>query len=42
MRCQKEIISGHNDIWSQQAMETYAALFRETEFLREEKPGARP
>jgi hypothetical protein len=38
VRCPKEIISGHNDIWSQQAMETYAALFREAEFLRAQTP----
>jgi len=36
MRCPKEIISGHNDIWSQQAMETYLALFRESEYLRKQ------
>jgi hypothetical protein len=42
MRCEKEIIRGHNDIWSQQAMETYAALFRETEYLRAQKPTPRP
>ena len=28
MRCPGEIINGHNDIWNQKAMETYAALFR--------------
>jgi hypothetical protein len=28
VRCPKEIISGHNDIWSQPAMDTYAALHR--------------
>jgi hypothetical protein len=28
IRCPGEIIGGHNDIWNQQAMETYAALFR--------------
>jgi hypothetical protein len=38
VRCEKEIISSHNDVWSQQAMETYAALLRETEFLRSQKP----
>jgi hypothetical protein len=28
VRCPKEIIAGHNDIWSQAAMDTYAALHR--------------
>ena len=28
LRCPKEIINGHNDIWSQAAMDTYAALHR--------------
>lgn len=28
IRCPAEIINDHNDIWNQQAMETYAALFR--------------
>ena len=28
MRCPKAIIGGHNDIWSQAAMDTYAALHR--------------
>ena len=41
MRCTKEIIRGHNDIWSLQAMETYAALFREAAWLREQKPASR-
>lgn len=27
-RCPKEIIAGHNDIWSQAAMDMYAALHR--------------
>jgi hypothetical protein len=27
IRCTKEIIKDHNDIWSQQAMDTYAALY---------------
>ncbi len=27
LRCTKEIIKDHNDIWSQQAMDTYAALY---------------
>jgi hypothetical protein len=34
MQCPKEIISGHDDIWNQQAMDMYAALFREEEYLR--------
>ena len=38
IRCEEEIINGHNDVWSMQAMETYAALLRETEFLRRQKP----
>jgi hypothetical protein len=42
VRCQKEIISGHNDVWSQPAMETYGALLRETEYLRNQKPDQRP
>jgi hypothetical protein len=41
MRCGKEIMRGHNDIWSLQAMETYAALFREAAWLREQKPASR-
>ncbi|MFN0080536.1 MAG: hypothetical protein ACKVY0_29055 [Prosthecobacter sp.] len=28
IRCPKELIGGHNDIWSAQAMEMYAALYR--------------
>ena len=32
------IIDGHNDVWNMQAMETYAALLREAEFLRSQKP----
>lgn len=28
IRCPKELIGGHNDIWSSQAMEMYAALYR--------------
>jgi hypothetical protein len=40
IRCEEEIIGGHNDVWSTQAMETYAALLRETEFLRAQKPKA--
>jgi len=39
MRCPKQIIRNHNDVWNQQAMDTYAALFRETEFLRTQPPG---
>jgi hypothetical protein len=38
IRCEKEIIGGHNDVWSTQAMETYAALLREAEFLRTQTP----
>ena len=38
IRCDKEIIDGHNDVWNMQAMETYAALLREAEFLRAQKP----
>jgi len=38
IRCDKEIIDGHNDVWNVQAMETYAALLREAEFLRAQKP----
>jgi hypothetical protein len=28
IRCPKEILSGHNDIWNQSAMDVYAALHR--------------
>ena len=28
LQCQKAIISSHTDIWSQAAMDTYAALHR--------------
>lgn len=28
IRCPKELISGHNDIWNSRAMEMYAALYR--------------
>lgn len=38
VRCPREIITGHNDIWSQQAMETYAALYRISDILREQQP----
>ena len=38
IRCPKQIIAGHNDVWSQQAMDTYEALFHETEFLRQAPP----
>jgi hypothetical protein len=38
IRCEGEIINGHNDVWSTQAMETYAALLRESEILRHQKP----
>ncbi len=36
VRCPKEIIFDHNDIWSQQAMDTYAALYRISLVLRDE------
>jgi hypothetical protein len=32
--CDKEIMGGHDDIWSSTAMETYAALFRAVEMRR--------
>jgi hypothetical protein len=38
IRCTKEIIKDHNDIWSQQAMDTYAALYSISLGLREQKP----
>jgi len=38
MRCPEEIMTGHNDIWSRQAMETYAALLAEVERLRKTEP----
>jgi hypothetical protein len=34
MRCNKEIIRNHNDVWSDSAMETYAALYRLVEWTR--------
>lgn len=36
IRCPPEIIFDHNDIWSQQAMDTYAALYRISLMLRNE------
>lgn len=36
IRCPKEIIADHSDIWSQQAMDTYAALYRIILVLRNE------
>lgn len=38
IRCTKEIIKDHNDIWSQQAIDTYAALYAISLALREQKP----
>jgi hypothetical protein len=38
IRCGKEIIKDHNDIWSQQAMDTYAALYRISLTLRTQRP----
>ncbi|HEY3659858.1 MAG TPA: hypothetical protein VGK91_01370 [Candidatus Udaeobacter sp.] len=38
IRCPKEIIKDHNDIWSQQAMDAYAALYAIALTLREDKP----
>ena len=38
IRCPKEIIKGHNDIWSQQAMDTYAALYAISLALGQKKP----
>ncbi len=40
IRCPKEIIKDHNDIWSQQAMDTYAALYSISLALREQKATA--
>jgi hypothetical protein len=40
VRCPAEIIRDHNDIWSQQAMDTYAALYRLALVLRELDPKA--
>jgi hypothetical protein len=37
IRCTKEIIKDHNDIWSQQAIDTYAALYAISLALREKK-----
>ena len=39
VRCPAEIIRDHNDIWSQQAMDTYAALYRLALVLREQDTG---
>jgi len=36
--CTPEIIFDHTDIWSQQAMDTYAALYRIALYLRDQKP----
>jgi hypothetical protein len=36
IRCNEKIIKDHNDIWSQQAIETYAALFSISRALRAE------
>ena len=38
IQCPKEIIAGHNDIWCEQAIDTYAALIHEAEFLRNVNP----
>lgn len=38
IRCTKEIIKDHNDIWSQQAIDTYAALYAISLALREQRP----
>ncbi len=38
IRCTKEIIKDHNDIRSQQAIDTYAALYAISLALRERKP----
>ena len=38
IRCPKAIIAGHNDIWSQAAMDTYAALHRIALGAREGSP----
>jgi len=40
IRCPKEIIKDHNDIWSQPAMDTYAALYAISKALREQKTTA--
>ena len=34
VRCEKELIANHGDIWSPQAMDVYAALFRFSEISR--------
>jgi hypothetical protein len=38
VRCPPEIIKDHGDVWSQQAMDMYSALFIETVRLRGEPP----
>jgi hypothetical protein len=40
IRCPKEVIKDHNDIWSQPAMDTYAALYAISIALREQKATA--
>lgn len=35
VRCKEQIIDGHGDIWNEQALETYAGLFRMVAKLRE-------
>lgn len=42
VRCPSEIIRDHNDIWSQQAMDAYAALYRVALVLRGNVPGSSP
>ncbi len=42
VRCSKEIIAGHNDIWSQAAMETYAALHQAALVMRKQPLPAPP
>jgi hypothetical protein len=38
MSCGKELINGHNDVWSPTTMEMYAALFRAVESRRGKDP----
>jgi len=38
MSCGKELIGGHNDVWSTTTMEMYAGIFRAVEILRKPLP----
>jgi hypothetical protein len=40
--CGKELISGHNDVWSTTTMEMYAGIFRAVESRRGSEPKLKP